>query len=486
MYETDIATVKRKTVAGILALTTRTFLMQLMSMAGMLVLAIYLDPTVFGIYAIVTSLISFLNYFSDIGLAAALIQKKDHLSDQDLVSSFTLQQLLIGSLVTVSLIFSGQLGAFFGFDPDGVWLFRALLVSFFLSSLKTIPSILLERDLNFQRLVIPQLVETLLFNAVAASAAVMGWGIWSFTWAVLVRGVSGLVVIWIIRPWRIRLGIDRSTIRGLLTYGVPFQANSLLALVKDDLLTLFLGKALPLGQVGYIGWAKKWSELPLRLIMDSIIRVTFPAFSRLQHRPQELGRAIERLVYATALIIFPITALMIVHIHGLVLTIPRFGKWEPAVFSYTVFAMTSVLASISTPLTNALNAIGRIKTTLVLMVFWTVLTWITTTVAIAFFGYNGVSVAFLIVALTAPLTLVAIRQHIPVTIIPTLFIPFLGAITLLITAWFARFVLPVSIPSIAAQSVMGGILYGAVVWQLDRVRIRTTLADLKGVLPWHR
>jgi hypothetical protein len=37
--------------------------------------------------------------------------------------------------------------------------------------------------------------------------------------------------------------------------------HSFLALVKDDLLTVFLGKVLPFAQVGYIDWAKKWAEI---------------------------------------------------------------------------------------------------------------------------------------------------------------------------------------------------------------------------------
>ena len=55
---------------------------------------------------------------------------------------------------------------------------------------------------------------------------------------------------------------------------------------------------------------------------------------------------------------------MIVAIKPLIAVIPRYGKWEPAVVSFISFAVASAVASLSTPLTNALNALGFIKTTL--------------------------------------------------------------------------------------------------------------------------
>ena len=64
------------------------------------------------------------------------------------------------------------------------------------------------------------------------------------------------------------------------------------------------------------------------------------------------------------------------------------------------FAINAALSSVSTPLTNALNAIGKIKITLYLMVFWTVSTWVLTPLAIVFYGFNGVSYASAFIALS--------------------------------------------------------------------------------------
>jgi PST family polysaccharide transporter len=410
MQDIDISLLKHRSLRGIVALTTRTFVLQIISLAATLLLTIFLTPSVFGIFYVVSAIISFLGYFSDIGLAAALIQKKETLTDEDLVTTFTIQQILVVTLVCVSLLFSAQIANFYSLDFQGVLLLRALVIAFFLSSLKTIPSVLLERKLEFQKLILPQIFETLGFYVVAVVLAWLGFGIASFTWAVLVRAVVGLLAIYIVSPWKPSLGYSKTQAARLMRFGLPFQLNSFLALVKDDLFTVFLGKILPFAEIGYIGWAKKWAEVPLRLIMDSVVRVTFPAFSRIQHDKEFLTRAIETTLFGLSITIFPITIALIYGIEPLVMSIPRYGKWEPALMSFYLFAISSAVAALNSPLTNALNAIGRIKTTLMLMIMWTSLTWILSVLFIHLFGFNGFALSLLIISLTIVVVIKLMQQ----------------------------------------------------------------------------
>lgn len=479
MNEADIAIIKKRSVAGIVALTSRTFLLQIIAFSATFLLTIFLTPSVFGVFYVVSAIISFLGYFSDIGLAAALIQKKEQVTQEELVTTFTIQQMLVGAAVILSLVFSRQIAQFYRLDASGLFLLRALVVSFFLSSLKTIPSILLERRLDFSRLVIPQILETFAFYVIAVTLAWQGWGITSFTWAVLARGAVGLVAMYILSPWKVGLGVSVPAAKRLMKFGVPFQLNSFLALVKDDLLTVFLGKVLPFAQVGYIGWAKKWAEVPLRLIMDSVIRVTFPAFSRIQHSRELLGKAIEKTLFGLALTIFPISAGLMFFIGPLVGIIPRYGKWEPAIFSFSLFVVAAAMASLSTPLTNALNAVGRIKTTLGLMVFWTVTTWLLTVVLISRMGFDGFALAILLVTFSIVAVVYLAKKAASFSFAASVRAPLAGVA---LQSLFYAFIVP-RIPhtysALAAAGTAGVILYVSSVWLFERTRIRSILSDMK-------
>ncbi|MBI2025930.1 MAG: oligosaccharide flippase family protein [Candidatus Levybacteria bacterium] len=412
MEELDITVVTKRSIRGVFAFVSRTFFIQIVGLVVNFLLTIFLSPSVFGVFFVVSAIIAFLSYFSDIGLAAALIQKKESLTDEDLKTTFTIQQILVTLVVVIAFILSTQVKSFYGLGNDGVFLFQALIIAFFLSSLKTIPSILLERNLEFQKLVIPQIVETLSFNIVVLLMAIKGFGAASFAYAVLARSISGLITIYFIAPWKIQIGFSRKVAKKLLSFGIPFQTNSILALIKDDLLTVYLGRIIPIAQVGYIGFAQKWAYMPLRLIMDNIIRITFPSFSRMAHDVSYLRKAIEKTLFVVTLFTIPAFFGLIILSPYFMEIFPKYQKWQPALLSLIFFAINGVLSSISTPLTNTLNAIGKIKITLYLMIFWTVSTWVLTPLAIYFFGFNGVSGVSAVIALSAFVVIIVVRRYV--------------------------------------------------------------------------
>lgn len=458
MPSLKVEDVKYRSVAGVFALTSRTAILQVISFVGTFLLTIFLSPEVFGVFFIVSAVVAFLNYFSDIGLAAALVQR-EKVKNVDLNTTFAIQQLLVLTIVIVSMVFSKNISSFYNFSNDGLWLLRSLILAFFLASLKTIPSVILERKLQFNKLVVPQIVEVFFFYVLAVVLAWRGLGIKSFTWAVLIRGVSGLVVLYLIQPWWPRLNFSKLSAKSLLSFGVPFQLNSFLGLIKDDLFTLYLGKVLPFTFVGYIGWAKKWSEIPLRLIMDSIVRVTFPAYSRLQRHPEKLTKALNKSLFFLSFFIVPMSIGLMFTIKPVVGLIPRYSKWEPALFSFYFFVIGSALASISTPLTNALNATGKIKTTLKLMVMWTVLTWVISPLFIQLIGYNGVAVAHSLIASTLGIVVWVSKKYFKFSLLNNIFPPVAASLVMGVFIWFLRSFLAQNVLSFIILIVISTFIY---------------------------
>ena len=413
MKEHTLNTIKKRSVTGVII----TGGAQAVSLAGGFVLSILLDPTIFGIYTIVVASAVFLGYFSDIGLAAALIQKKDKISAIDLATTFTIQQMLVGGIVIVALAVSGWIGSSRGFPPDALLLFRILVISFFFSSLKTIPSILLERDLQFQKLVIPQIAEVIVFNIVVITLVALGWGVQSFTFGVLARGIVGVIAVYSIRPWMPRFAFEMASARRLVSFGMPFQLNSIIALVKDNIFIMVLPLMIPLSDVGYIGWAKKWAEVPLRLLMDNIVRITFPAYSRLQEDSHKLSRGIEKTLFFLLLLIIPMSIGMVIMIRPLVSLIPYYEKWLPALPSFYLFVIASAVAGISTPVLNALNAIGKIGVSLKFMILWTLMQWTIAPILILTVGFNGFAITTVIMTLTTVFVVRIAQRSVPFSVI---------------------------------------------------------------------
>ncbi len=475
----DVAEIKHRSVKGVAALISRTFVVQLISFAATFGLTVFLDPSIYGIFFLVSAVVNFLAYFSDIGLAAALVQKKEKITDQDLATTFTVQQGIVITLLVLLFFATPFIRSNYHLNTAGIYLMWSLGISLFLSSLKTIPSILLERELRFNKLVIPQIAETTVFNLVAVFFAWRGYGITSFTLAVLARGLTGLVLVYLIFPWKPRLGFSRDSLRNLLRFGLPFQANTFLAVIKDDGMTVVLGKLVGAEGLGYLGWASRWAGLPLRIFMDNVTKVAFPAFSRLQHDKERLAKAIEMSLKYLTLSTFPILIGMAMLANPLVHIIPRYLKWLPALIPLYFYVYNSAWACVSTSLTNTLNALGKIKTTFKLMVMWVVLTWLFMPTLGLYKGYLGVSLAVGLIATSSIVTVIAVRRHIRFSLSAAFRTSIISSLAMLVfLVAVSRFAS--NILAVGAIAVSSGLVYLFTVYLLEgKEFMKVTLSYFK-------
>jgi O-antigen/teichoic acid export membrane protein len=301
---------------------------------------------------------------------------------------------------------------FYGLDADGHVLYWALLAGFFMSSLKTIPSVFLERSVQFHKIVLVQIIENTVFYIAVIIMAISGYGLLSFAYAVLLRAIVGLIAIYRISPWMPRVGIVRASFNHLLAYGVPFQSMSFLALFKDELVNLFLGKIVGFEVLGYIGWAKKWAESSLRIVMDNISKVVFPLFSRLQGDSEKQKSVMNTILKYQSMVMIPASLGMMMLMPLIVDVLPQYEKWRPALPIFYIFVASSLFSSYSTPFINYFNGIGKVRLSLGFMVMWTVLTWVLLVPLSRMYGMFGFPLTVLILSMTCFLVVLKARQFI--------------------------------------------------------------------------
>lgn len=454
-----IELIVKQAISGVVAFIISGFFIQIFTTVGGFILTVILNVETYGIFILVSALLNILIYFSDIGLAAALVQKKEEPTEKDLTSTFTIQQIIIFSIVIIGMIFSSSIARFYNLDSNGLMLLRVLIFSLVLSSLKTIPSILLERRLSFNRLIIPQIAENVVFYSIAVTMAYLGYGIVSFTWAILARGVVGLYLIYFLSPWMPKIGLNKISAKNLTSFGLPFQLNTTLALLKDDLMTVFLGKILTFTEVGYIGWGQQWAFKPLRFFMDPVNRVIFPAYSRLQEHKEELGRAIEKSLFFVTFFVYPSIFGMAAIAPEIMKLIPKYQKWEPALPLLYLFIVNAIFSTISTTFTNALFATGRPKIVLKFMVFWTSAIWILTYPLIVHFGYVGVGIASALVASTSLATIYFVKKEIPIRVGFNIAVPFLISVIMFFSVRFLLQIMSQNFPSLILAIIAGASIY---------------------------
>jgi len=367
----------------------------------------------------------------------------------------------------------------YGLSFEGKFLLYSLGISLLLSSLKTIPSVLLERELDFGKLVIPQVLENLVYNIVAVILAWKGFGIRSFTYAVLARGVVGLVAIYILRPWLPGFAFSKKSLKKLLTFGIPYQLNTFLATIKDDGMTAFLGGILGASGVGLLGWAQKWAYTPLRLFMDHVLKVTFPAFSRMQDEKAHLKRSVTRSIFFVCFLVFPSVIGLVILAPMVIKVIPRYEKWTPALIPLYLISINTIFAAATTQLTNLLNSIGKIKTTFKLMVMWTSLSWILIPFLAIRYSVIGAAAGYALVGSSSVIAIYVVRRHVKFSLVEGIFRPLIAALLMGLILIFVKGIVPISPVSIGTLIALGGTIYMITIYLLVGSSI---VVDVKKVL----
>lgn len=459
MENIDLKTIGNRSVHGVIALISRTFVINVVSFIASLVIFTVLSPSEVGVYTAVLAIQRVVSFFTDVGLAAALVQKREKIEENDLTTSFTIQFFITGLIFVLIWLANAPIAAFFHLGMSALALLNVLVFSIFLSSFKTIPSVLLERNIHFNRLIIPQIVESLTFNIIVVILVLKGFGINSFSFGFLISSVIGVPIYHLISPWKIKIGISRESLKHL-SYGVQFQAKNILAAIKDDLLTVFLAKTLPFAQLGYIGFAQRLAFFVFRYIVDSVTKVTFSTYARIQDEKVYLKKTIEKSLFFVSMTTFPIFIGIIITAPYIIFYFPKWhNKWEPALLSLTFFCLNAFISSLSGVLVNVLDATGKVTTTLKLMILWTTLTWILTPILIYLYGYNGVSIASFLVTTTIVFTIHLVKQTVEFNFLQSIYKPLIATIIMGIIVYISAKVFVQDLITLAFVILLGGCVY---------------------------
>ena len=458
MEEIDLQEIKHKTTKNVLFLSLRNIGIQSISIVGFFLLTILLGTGEVGLFAIVAESVGILGYFSDIGLAAALIQKKDDIKKEDLQTTFTIQQILVFiSLIVVFFVYS-KISFTKNYGSKEFWIFISLCFSFAAASLKTIPSVLLERKLNFKLISTIDIIENTSFYFFAVLFAFLGFGAYSYAIATFIRSFLGLVIIYKYSFWPIGFSIHKNSAKALFKYGIPFQLNSFIAMAKDRLSNLLVAGIVGRDSFGILSWAQKGPRLSLSF-MDAIMKVTFPTFARLQDHKEILKKSLEKSLYFIALFVFPMTAGIALIAPDLINFIPKYAKWSPAIFPLYFYAINVAIASITTPLTNAFNAVGKITLTTKFMIMWTVLTWIFFPILSIKYGYIGTAYATLLVGSSSFIVWFVARKVFNIRIIKTISNPTIATLLMILSCLMFQFLNLNSFVNIVGKILISVLVY---------------------------
>jgi O-antigen/teichoic acid export membrane protein len=389
----DLTRLKALVAKGTAVLVGRQLALRVLGFVGSVILARILAPQEFGIFAIAAFIVSFLSTVGNVGLGAALIQRKGELAEDDIQTVFTIQQGTFTVLFLFIFVLSPGLRTFYPDLPAGSeWLVRALGLSLLITSFRTVPTIILERDLAYTKIATIEVAEVLTYQFTAVGLAAFGFGIWSLVWASILRALAGVAVIFRYVRWRPRLRVSVQKAKTLLKFGIPYQLNSLLSMLTEAVIPSLVAAVSGAAAVGYLNLAKNSSHLPIRVVTDSFGQAAYPAFSKIQDDKESLREFVTKSTNILSLVMIPVSLFMVALGPELIQTI--YGtKWLPALNSFYLYMTIPFIIPYALPPYIAIVSLGKASLILYLNTALAILQWGLCSILVSIYGYVGVPMA---------------------------------------------------------------------------------------------
>lgn len=464
-------------VRGSLSLILREALLRVVVLVANVALARILAPQVFGIFVILGFFNTFLTTFGAFGLGPALVQRREEPRRAELAALFTFQVSVAAVLVLILGLVAPLLAAAYHLGSEGIWLIRVMALSFLLISAASTPMAVLERRLAFGRIALIEVSSGVTYQAIAVALAALGLGVWSLVIGTLASGVIWLVATYLATRWLPRVSFHWRAIWPLVRFGLHYQVNSFLSLVKDNIASTFVAALLGAAAVGYINWATTLAFYPL-IIVQLMGRVTFPAFARALDDRARLRRMVEATIRYQCYVAFPVMAALVAFIPQIT-TLIFTAKWQPAIPLVYFFMLPTLTSTVTWPLIAGLNALGRPDLVWRLMVMWLALDWALSIPLVLHFGFVGFAVANACVALSSVVTVVLFKRYQPLRLRGNVIPP---TISLLLTTGVFLLVDhlrgPVTLVALALDGVAVFVVFAVIEALIDRHFV----ADVRYVL----
>ena len=345
------------TSSAVLMLITR-LLVKSLGIISSLILVRLLTPEDFGVIAIVMSIYSFIEIFGLFGFNAAIIQKTDpQKSDYD--TTFTIN-LGFGIIASSLMFLLAPFFAEFFNDLRLIEVFRWVALMFLINALINIKVVDFQRDMDFKKELILQLIPKLFSFFVTLYLA---WYLRSYlalVYGMLVLSLFNVIQGYIMKPYFPSLSIKGG--KELFKFSKWLMLNNIFYYVNNKSIDLIVGKMISTKAAGLYSISQEMATLPVSEIGAPINKASYPAYSRAKNNYKELRRLFYNTCSMITLLALP-TSLGLYSVSEIFVPVVLGVKWLGSIEVIQLLSLAAFITSLSSNNGYIFMAIGKPKIT---------------------------------------------------------------------------------------------------------------------------
>jgi teichuronic acid exporter len=458
---------------------------QILSWASTLVVARLLAPTDYGLYGMAMVFQGFLAPIYDLGIGAAIIQRRD-LSDDDIARLGGLTLLLGVAFAGLTIALAPPVAAFYR-ESAVEWILVALALGSAIGSVQILPRTLLARRLQFRTIAMIDGIGAITQTVATVAFALAGFKYRALVYGAVISAVITTGVALAAAPHRYAWPRRSPHIGGAVTYGWHVALSRMGWYIYSNADFAIVGRVLGKAALGAYTFGWTIATIPVDRIASLVARVIPSVFATIQDNVPAMRRYYLGITEGLAFVVLPLA-------FGLAMTADDFirvvlgGGWEGAIGPLRLLAFYGGFRSLAAVLSPVLVATGHARrnfhytllaTVVLLPLFYLGTRWGPTGVAAAWIiGLPVVSIPAYAYTLRLLDTSVGayVRALWPALSASLAMAAAVAAVRVAAAPW------PVAL-RFAAEVAVGAAVYGGVVWGLYRARIdafRSLLSAARG------
>ncbi|ODU50482.1 MAG: hypothetical protein ABS92_02955 [Thiobacillus sp. SCN 63-374] len=385
------------------------FLRLFMQMGAQIVLARLLGPAQYGLFAMSVVVMSFSAFFSDVGVAYGLIQRKQ-VDSTHVRFVFTLQ-IMLGLVITgVLAALSGPLAGFFH-EPRLQAIILVLAPLALLQAAGAVSLNLLKRELDFKALQIAQTIAYFIgYVCLGIPLALADAGVWALVAAWAAQSLVSLVLMYRATRHPLAPLFRHPDAFSMGHFGGTVLLTNLTNWLIGNIDRTVVARTLSSASIGLYANAYNLVNTPSNTILSFMQPVLYSACAKMQNDPQRIRKAYLLLMAGIALVVMPVFVSMAAVSNTLVLAL--YGQhWAQASVVLRPIALAMPIAllwGITTPvLWNTGRATLEFKMQLPLAGLWLLGALVAVQFSLAALAWTVLGLFFL---RTLLFTVLAIRQ----------------------------------------------------------------------------
>lgn len=352
-----MSTYKKEFLSGVLYTSFAKYVGIFVQIIISMILARLLNPEDFGILAIATVFINFLNLITDFGFGAAIIQS-DKLDKRDIESIFTLTFYIGLAAALLLFVLAKPIGEYYD-KPIVVTVVQILSVNIIFAALNIVPNALLLKAKKFKLVAIRTLGLQLVSGSVGVFLAFVGLGLY----ALVIQSILYAIGIFSFNYYHNRIRffnhVYRNSINKIINFSVFQFAGSIMNFITKSIDKPLVGKFLSLSSLGYYEKSYRLMQMPVDNLSYIFTPVMQPMFREFQHDLPAMFQKYRKILKTLSVVGFPLSVLLYFSAFDLI-NLFYGGKWNLAVEPFQYLSISvgfMILMSSSGPIYQASNNI---------------------------------------------------------------------------------------------------------------------------------